>query len=115
MAASPLYYLVSRIIASSTTLEMELSLDVAVDIYPISPSQSFSLQLVSTLHPGGNADEKKEVWRDGAGGIAEEWDYVMHGKVSQKQKTSFMTKLILISFRFLCRFTNTTKGHRLKQ
>ncbi|PWN29021.1 RNA polymerase [Jaminaea rosea] len=80
---------VSRIVASSTTLEMDLSLDVATDIYPISPSQSFSLQLVSTLHPSGGeegatqttAANGKEVWRDGAGGLAEDWDYVMYGKI----------------------------------
>lgn len=84
---------VSRVVASSTTLEMDLSLDVAVDIYPLTASQSFSFQLVSTLHPNGDAAEGgaeagagskagKEVWRHGAGGIAEEWDYVMYGKVS---------------------------------
>lgn len=70
---------------------MDLSLDVATDIYPMKSSQSFSFQLVSTLHPGGAANEDgdnltnstgKEVWRDGAGGIAEEWSYVMYGKVS---------------------------------
>lgn len=81
---------------------MELSLDVATDIYPITSTQSFSLQLVSTLHPnsaggaagtnGAGAAEQgasntttaggKEVWRDGAGGLAEDWDYVMYGKVS---------------------------------
>lgn len=75
---------VSRVVAESTTLEMDLSLDVATDIYPVASTQSFSLQLVSTLHPGGEAEsgDKKEVWRDGAGGLAEEWDYVMYGKVS---------------------------------
>ncbi|PWN21970.1 RNA polymerase [Microstroma glucosiphilum] len=81
---------VSRIVASSTTLEMDLSLDVATDIYPISPSQSFSFQLVSTLHPAGSGNANgtdgagaasKEVWRQGAGGIAEDWDYVMYGKI----------------------------------
>jgi DNA-directed RNA polymerase I, II, and III subunit RPABC3 len=70
---------------------MDLSLDVATDIYPISPSQSFSFQLVSTLHPAGSGNTNgtdgagaasKEVWRQGAGGIAEDWDYVMYGKVS---------------------------------
>ena len=88
---SPSRLAVSRIVASSTTLEMDLSLDVATDIYPISPSQSFSLQLVSTLHPSSGEDgaatsttaaNGKEVWRDGAGGLAEDWDYVMYGKVS---------------------------------
>ncbi|CAO1631658.1 unnamed protein product [Parajaminaea phylloscopi] len=92
---------VSRIVASSTTLDMELSLDIATDIYPMTSTQSFSLQLVSTLHPnstsagnganGAGAGQEgtsntttasgKEVWRDGAGGLAEEWDYVMYGKI----------------------------------
>ncbi|CAO1617093.1 unnamed protein product [Jaminaea pallidilutea] len=81
---------VSRVVASSTSLEMDLSLDVATDIYPMKSSQSFSFQLVSTLHPGGAANGDgdnltnstgKEVWRDGAGGIAEEWSYVMYGKI----------------------------------
>ncbi|CAO1637326.1 unnamed protein product [Sympodiomycopsis kandeliae] len=78
---------VSRIVASSTTLDMDLSLDVATDIYPVTPSQSFSLQLVSSLHSNSTSDDtntsrsNKEVWRDGAGGIASEWDYVMYGKI----------------------------------
>lgn len=72
---------VSRIVARSSSLEMDLLLDVAVDIYPIHAGQNLTVQIVSSLG-GPNADADKEAWRmDGGGGLADEFDYVMHGKV----------------------------------
>lgn len=60
---------------------MDLSLDVATDIYPIQPGQNLTVQIVSSLG-GPNADADKDAWRmDGGGGLADEFDYVMHGKV----------------------------------
>lgn len=91
---------VSRIIASSPSLEMTLSIDVAVDIWPVSEGQQLTFQLASTLKKeaasktDGAADgdqvdaaaqaAERDAWRldqPGNGGIADDFDYVMYGKV----------------------------------
>jgi DNA-directed RNA polymerase I, II, and III subunit RPABC3 len=66
---------------------MSLSLDVAVDIYPINVAQNLTLQLASTLGKGtgdaeGGGDGDRNAWRmTGGAGLADEFDYVMYGKV----------------------------------
>jgi DNA-directed RNA polymerase I, II, and III subunit RPABC3 len=81
------FFLVSRIIGHSTALDMNISLDVAVDIYPISVAQNLTLQLASSLGrntgEGEGGDNDRDAWRlEGGGGLADEFDYVMYGKVS---------------------------------
>ena len=81
---------VSRIIAHSPTLDMTLSVDIATDIYPIHVGQQLTFQLVSSLHRQKASDDAadKESWRldqPGAQGIAEEYDYVMYGKVFSRR------------------------------
>jgi hypothetical protein len=77
---------------------MDLTLDFNVELFPLSPDQSFSLALASSLARGGatagtdgvdvadDADDKDHnVWRpDGKGhrGLEEDYDYVMYGKVT---------------------------------
>lgn len=84
---------------------MNLSLDIAVDIYPISTNQNLTIQLASSLHKdsknknkdamnldgeeGGLGEEinnvEQDSWRfdrQGNAGVADEFDYVMYGKVS---------------------------------
>lgn len=65
---------------------MSLSLDVAVDIYPINVAQNLTLQIASSLGKGNNDGEDGEgdrnAWRmAGGAGLADEFDYVMYGKV----------------------------------
>lgn len=77
---------VSRVIAHSSTLDMTLSLDIATDIYPVHVGQQLTFQLTSSLHRQKTSDDTadRESWRleqPGAQGIAEEYDYVMYGKV----------------------------------
>lgn len=79
--------LVSRIIGHSSSLDMNLSLDIAVDIYPVNIAQNLTLQIASTLGMGtgdaeGAADGDRDAWRmPGSAGLADEFDYVMYGKV----------------------------------
>lgn len=89
----------SRIIANSPSLDMTLSIDVAVDIWPVSEGQQLTFQLASTLKKdamvkteGVNGEQdaatqaaERDAWRldqPGNGGIADDFDYVMYGKVS---------------------------------
>jgi len=88
---------VSRLYAHSKNYDMDLTLDFNVELFPLSPDQSFSLALASSLARGGAAagtdgadaaddadDKDHNVWRpDGKGhrGLEEDYDYVMYGKV----------------------------------
>lgn len=81
---------------------MNLLLDVATDIYPISANQVLTLQIASSLERGGVTKPNgaaagdgengagagaqdtagREAWRhDQSGTLADEFDYVMYGKV----------------------------------
>lgn len=78
---------VSRIVGHSSSLDMNISLDVAVDIYPVSVAQNLTLQIASSLGKstgdGEGGDNDRDAWRlEGGGGLADEFDYVMYGKVS---------------------------------
>jgi len=58
-----------------------MSLDIATDIYPVSASQNLTVVIASTLGRG-EATEDSEAWRiDKPSGLADEYDYVMYGKV----------------------------------
>jgi DNA-directed RNA polymerase I, II, and III subunit RPABC3 len=68
---------------------MQLSLDFNSEIYPLHPEEKFTMALATSLSRLGVAGEKDEgdqaVWRpDGKGrrGLEEDYEYVMHGKVS---------------------------------
>lgn len=78
---------------------MTLSIDIATDIWPVSEGQQLTFQLASTLRkdtaakPDGVDGEQqdaaaqaaeRDAWRldqPGNGGIADDFDYVMYGKI----------------------------------
>ncbi|KAK4685940.1 DNA-directed RNA polymerases I, II, and III subunit RPABC3, partial [Tremellales sp. Uapishka_1] len=88
---------VSRITATSLSLNMSLTLDIAVELYPLQAAEKFSLAIARSLVPeelseaqnGDGESEngdgvkkiKRELWRGGDMGLAGDYDYVMHGKV----------------------------------
>ncbi|KGB76926.2 DNA-directed RNA polymerase I II and III subunit RPABC3 [Cryptococcus deuterogattii R265] len=89
---------VSRITATSHSLSMSLTLDIANELYPLEPSETFTLTLARSLVPSelealDNADGdegedgnevrrvKRELWRSNEQGLAEDYDYVMYGKI----------------------------------
>lgn len=78
---------------------MDLILDYNVELFPLQIDQSFALALATSLSRGGgstgttgvdgvaeDADDKdRDVWRSdgkGRGGLQDDYDYVMYGKVS---------------------------------
>ena len=90
---------VSRVVATSPTLDMKLALDVMTEVYPVHPGQQLSFLLASSLKRqnaanGGGASEDaadRDAWRldqPGAQGIAEEYDYVMYGKIFKYDERS---------------------------
>lgn len=71
---------------------MSMQLDVAIELYPLQAGEVFSLLLVRSLKPEDDApkDEegedapkkiKRELWRSDDQGLANDYDYVLLGKV----------------------------------
>jgi DNA-directed RNA polymerases I, II, and III subunit RPABC3 len=83
---------VTRITAESEALNVNITLDLANELIQFKPKEKFSLALARSLNPESDAEVargggdkssevKREMWRGGEQGLAEEYDYVMHGKV----------------------------------
>ncbi|GFZ48744.1 hypothetical protein JCM24511_06493 [Saitozyma sp. JCM 24511] len=95
---------VSRITARSHNLSMQLTLDIANELYPLTSGETFTLALARSLSPeeelAANGDEegseaggkrvKKEMWRSEDQGLAADYEYVMYGKVSERP-TAYMS------------------------
>ncbi|KAL2916435.1 DNA-directed RNA polymerases I, II, and III subunit RPABC3 [Polyrhizophydium stewartii] len=93
---------VSRIIASSENIDMAVTLDVNIEIYPLKAGEKFTLALASTLAlDGASVDtSKKQPWRDQANqkSLADEYDYVMYGKVYKYDDTANAKVSVYASF-----------------
>ncbi|GAA6055581.1 hypothetical protein JCM3770_002498 [Rhodotorula araucariae] len=75
---------VSRVAAQSHNHDMKLTLDINTDLLTLAQDGDFSLALATTLNP--DADKTGAAgasgWRaDLDGGLANDWEYVMYGKV----------------------------------
>ncbi|WOO82327.1 DNA-directed RNA polymerases II and V subunit 8A [Vanrija pseudolonga] len=103
---------VSRIVATSRELNMHLTLDIASELYPVAEGEAFALAVVRSLTPDqdakdaaadengdgaddeGNRKVRRELWRAPDQGLANDYDYVMHGKIykfDDSQKGDNMT------------------------
>eukprot|EP00698_Gefionella_okellyi_P006523 TRINITY_DN15859_c0_g1_i1.p2 TRINITY_DN15859_c0_g1~~TRINITY_DN15859_c0_g1_i1.p2 ORF type:complete len:151 (+),score=26.30 TRINITY_DN15859_c0_g1_i1:81-533(+) len=93
---------VSRIhCGKSDTYEMELTLDVNTDIYPLEVAQKLSVALSTTLNRDGTPDS--DYFEPGADkdSLVDDFDYVMHGKVYKyiDDKSSVVPRVaVLVSF-----------------
>ena len=77
---------VSRVIATSPTLDMTLSIDIATDIYPVHVGQQLAFLLVSSLRRDkaeSDSAADRDAWRfdQDDTSLASGYDYVMYGKV----------------------------------
>ncbi|KAH9276070.1 hypothetical protein BASA83_001343 [Batrachochytrium salamandrivorans] len=85
---------VSRIIATSENIDMGVTIDINTEIYPLKTAEKFTLALATTLALDGVSVDttKKQPWRDpafatpvsgttSAKSLADDYDYVMYGKV----------------------------------
>lgn len=80
------YDRVSRLSLISTEADqaMTVTLDVNTELYPVTRGQNLVLALASTLNLDGEKEDDSRGWRDvgnGNGSIADDYDYVCHGKV----------------------------------
>lgn len=77
---------------------MDMSLDIATDIYPVSQNQSLTVQIASSLGRGGEGNDS-DSWRfDQPGGLADEFEYVMFGKIYKYDDSPSETVTVYGSF-----------------
>ncbi|EEC45445.1 predicted protein [Phaeodactylum tricornutum CCAP 1055/1] len=91
---------VNRIQATGTTFECELLLDINCEIYTLRETDKFTLVLASTLHLDGSpADHFSYVPANSAEpSLADNYEYVMHGRVFDMSYQKDGTVVIAISY-----------------
>ncbi|KAJ5159908.1 RNA polymerase Rpb8 [Penicillium canariense] len=85
------YDRVSRITCQTSDKKIHFHLDVNTELYPCAKGDSLSLALASTLSLDGKEDSRTS-WRevsDGEPTLANDYDYVCHGKVYRFQEAPF--------------------------
>ena len=77
------YDRVSRLSAHTENGDTSLTLDVNTELFPCAVGDRLQILLASTLSLDGSKDDGGKGWRDVGheGSMADEWDYVCHGKV----------------------------------
>ncbi|KAF9585401.1 DNA-directed RNA polymerases I, II, and III subunit RPABC3 [Lunasporangiospora selenospora] len=96
---------VSRINARSENYEMELTLDINNELYPLEIGEKFSLVLATSLSlttaVGNDTTATQESWRERVGGertLADDYEYVMYGKVYKYDEGQGSKVSVYISF-----------------
>ncbi len=91
---------VNRIQATGTTFECDLLLDINCEIYSLMETDKFTLVLASTLHLDGSpADHFSYVPQNHTEpSLADNYEYVMHGRVFDMSYKKDGTVVIAISY-----------------
>jgi DNA-directed RNA polymerases I, II, and III subunit RPABC3 len=78
------YDRVARVSGTSGDGQTSIAVDVNTELYPLSVGDSVQIFLASTLNADGTKDDEMERgWREkpAKGTLAEDFDYVCHGKI----------------------------------
>ncbi len=90
---------VNRIAATGTTFECDLLLDVNSEIYNIRDGEKITLVLASTLHLDGSpADHFSFVPNSTEPSLADNYEYVMHGRIFDMKYKKDSVVVISASF-----------------
>mmetsp|Transcript_11570 Transcript_11570/g.22862 ORF Transcript_11570/g.22862 Transcript_11570/m.22862 type:complete len:142 (-) Transcript_11570:22-447(-) len=102
---------VSRIQAMSQTYNLELTLDINTEVYPMKVLDRFSLAIASTLRKDGVSDEGTYD-QSGFESHADDFEYVMYGKVFRHhQKHGDPDMSVFVSFGGLLMHLRGDEGH----
>lgn len=91
------YDRVSRLSANTENGDTFLTLDVNSEVYPCSIGERLHVLLASTLSLDGSKDDGKG-WREvgrGESSLADEYDYVCHGKIYRFEEGDEENMLVL--------------------
>ncbi|RKP09916.1 RNA polymerase [Thamnocephalis sphaerospora] len=99
---------VSRINARSENYDMEMTLDVNSELYPMEIGDKFAFALASSLSlekqaaTGDDAEKTEESWRDlsrrNEPTLADSYEYVMHGRVFKYDEGNGTRVAVYVSF-----------------
>ena len=99
------YLLVSRIVAKSENYEMDLTLDIHSEMYPMEVHEKFALVLSPTLRTDGSLGSQGKIGEEvsynefaaSKHSLADKFEYVMYGKIF-KYENQGSSKMQVISF-----------------
>ncbi|KAM0797094.1 DNA-directed RNA polymerase II subunit H, partial [Usnea florida] len=94
------YDRVARLSAHTENGDTSLTLDINTELFPCAIGDRLQLLLASTLSLDGSKDDGKG-WRDlgrGEASVADEWDYVCHGKVYRFEEGDDENIKVYVSF-----------------
>ena len=111
-----LILIVSRVFGKSENFQMDLTLDVNTQIYPLDKADRFTMVLSKSLSTDGSAGfyENEGFWdpsRRDQRTLADDYEYVMYGKVykfdenrstNKMYQLSFISKWSLLQCQFSC-------------
>lgn len=91
---------VNRIQATGTTFECDLLLDTNCEIYPLKEAEKFTLVLAGTLQLDGSPADHSSYLPDAneEPNLADNYEYVMHGRVFDISYKKDGTVVIAISY-----------------
>lgn len=92
---------VSRVQGRSENYEMDLTLDVNTEIYPMEIGEKYALMLASSLSlNSSSSSDNKQHWREqlNQASLADDYDYVMYGKVFKYDDTNSSKVAIYVSY-----------------
>ena len=89
---------VNRIQGTGTTFECDLLLDINCEIYNLKEYEKFTLVLASTLHLDGSPADHFSYTTSNEPTLADNYEYVMHGRVFDRSYKKDGTVTIAISF-----------------
>jgi DNA-directed RNA polymerase I, II, and III subunit RPABC3 len=89
---------VNRIQATGTTFECELLSDINCEIYSLKETEKFTLVLASTLHLDGSPADHSSYMSNNEPNLADNYEYVMHGRVFDVSYKKDGTVVIAISY-----------------
>ncbi|KAF9894691.1 DNA-directed RNA polymerases I, II, and III subunit RPABC3 [Aspergillus nanangensis] len=96
------YDRVSRLSCTSSDNFTTFTLDVNSELYPCAVGESLSMAIASTLTLDGKEDGSNKVgWREvgmGEQSLANDYDYVCHGKVYRFEEATSGNMAVFVSF-----------------
>ncbi|GMH49288.1 hypothetical protein TL16_g00484 [Triparma laevis f. inornata] len=87
---------VNRLQGSGTSFGCSLLLDINSDLYTVKENDKLTIVLASTLDPNGTPSDG--TWKESGTSLADNYDYVTHGKVYLYQHLGMTAVEIQISF-----------------
>ncbi|KAI4165489.1 MAG: hypothetical protein LQ342_000899 [Letrouitia transgressa] len=94
------YDRVSRLKGNTENGDTEFTLDINTDLYECAVGEHIQVLIASTLALDGSKDDNKG-WRDVGRGeqtLADDWDYVCHGKIYRFEEGDDENIKVFVSF-----------------